>query len=196
MRRRSSNVAFIDFTTNFALVFVVLFILVAISLLPKKPVKEGIELSTDFVITMTWEDQNDDDVDLLIRDPAFNLLYYGKKDIGFMSLERDDRGVQMDIDRDASGNIVRYDGNREISTIRKAIAGTYVINVLMFAKRTPEPTKVNVSVMKIKPFKEIISRTYTLNSKGQQQTAIRMTLDEKGNVIDQDNVFEPIGVPQ
>ncbi len=59
--------------------------------------KDGkIDSKAEFLITMDWPDNHPDDFDLFVQDPAGNIAWYRRREAGFLTLDRDDRGGAND----------------------------------------------------------------------------------------------------
>ena len=179
----NSGDAFTDLLFNallgFAFMFFISFALI------QKPVDEGnIESKAEFIISVEWEDYHPDDVDLIVEDPLGNIVYFQNKEDGLMHLDRDDRGTLADrliID----GVNVENPANQEIITIRGIMAGEYIVNLLHYKANFVVPLKTKVKVEKINPSVEIVYfGNHFLTKTGDELTAVRFFLDEKGNVQD------------
>ncbi len=179
----NSGDAFTDLLFNallgFAFMFFISFALI------QKPVDEGnIESKAEFIISVEWEDYHPDDVDLIVEDPQGNIVYFQNKEDGLMHLDRDDRGTLADrliID----GVNVENPANQEIITIRGIMAGEYIVNLLHYKANFVVPLKTKVKVEKINPRVEIVYfGNHFLTKTGDELTAVRFFLDEKGNVQD------------
>ena len=179
----NSGDAFTDLLFNallgFAFMFFISFALI------QKPVDEGnIESKAEFIISVEWEDYHPDDVDLIVEDPQGNIVYFQNKEDGLMQLDRDDRGTLADrliID----GVNVENPANQEIITIRGIMAGEYIVNLLHYKANFVVPLKTKVKIEKINPRLEIVYfGDHFLTKTGDELTAVRFFLDEKGNVQD------------
>ena len=179
----NSGDAFTDLLFNallgFAFMFFISFALI------QKPVDEGnIESKAEFIISVEWKDYHPDDVDLIVEDPQGNIVYFQNKEDGLMHLDRDDRGTLADrliID----GVNVENPANQEIITIRGIMAGEYIVNLLHYKANFVVPLKTKVKIEKINPRLEIVYfGDHFLTKTGDELTAVRFFLDEKGNVQD------------
>ena len=174
----NSNLSFIDllfvqlFGVTFLFVLAVLLITPPIDDQQKKP-------KAEFLITLTWDGQVNDDVDLWVQDPADNIMFFRAKEIGFMHLDRDDLGH------------IKY--NQEIATIRGILPGEWVINTHMYSKRGSNPTDVCVRVDKLNPrFTTIIEKRYVMENKGDEVTVVRMTMNAKGKITEKSDIFKEL----
>lgn len=145
--------------------------------------KKGIiETKAEYLITVTWADNNPDDVDAWVEDPNGNLVWFRSRDAGLIHLDRDDRGLLNDT-LDINGRTVQNPLNQEVVTIRGIVPGEYVVNVHYYATQTGNPVPVNVRVDKVNPSLEVVYYdTLTLDHRGEEKTALRFRINEDGGV--------------
>ena len=146
----------------------------------------------EFIISAEWEDHHPDDIDLIVEDPQGNIVYFQRQQAGLMHLDRDDRGTLADrivID----GVEMENPANQEVVTIRGYMKGEYVVNLLYYMSNFITPLKVKVKVEKINPRLEVIYfNDFFLKKTGDEITAVRFILDDKGNVLDLNQLQKPI----
>jgi hypothetical protein len=142
-----------------------------------------IDSKAEFFISMTWPDDHPDDFDLFVQDPVGNVVWYRRRDIGFMSLERDNRGSVNDFML-VGGQKVRSSARQELVSIRGIVAGEYTVNVYHFTAHTDLPVPVTVTVEKLNPRVSVVAkRTMDMAGARVERTAARFTLDAKGDVV-------------
>jgi hypothetical protein len=181
MRRPyNTNLAFLDLLFNTLLCFVAFFAIALILINPESEDKK-IDVKAEFIISMSWPEDIDDDVDLYVEDPAGNLVSFSRREDGLMHLDRDDMGRSNDTIETDFGSI-EYNENREIVTIRGTVPGEYVINVHMYSKRSEGLTPVFVQVDKINPFSTVFTNTIDLRYNGHEETAVRIVVDKDSNI--------------
>ena len=122
------------------------------SISPVKKKKE-IEQKAEYVITVTWPGELSDDIDSWLEDPSGKVMYFRKKEVGLMHLDRDDLGSLNDTQFVPGIGMVNYPHNREITTIRGIMPGEYVLNVHLYRKRRKGdyPIPVTVLIEKLNP---------------------------------------------
>lgn len=180
-RQGSEQDVFTDLLFNtllgFAFMFAIAFMLIS------TPEKAGdIESKAEVLITIRWADKHPDDVDALVEDPQGGLVWYHNRDTGLMHLDRDDRGVFAD-NITINGVKVSNPINQETVTVRAAQAGEYVVNLLHYKSNYSEPLPVTVKVEKLNPSVSMVYYgTHQLTGSGDEQTAVRFTLDAQGAV--------------
>ena len=174
-RRHDEIDPFSDLLFNTLLAFVMLFALAVIFMNPKA--RTGvIDAKAEFIITVTWPDNNTDDVDTYVADPAGNIVWYNRREAGLMHLDRDDRGMFKDV-LIFDGKEVENPLNQEIVSFRGLSDGEYTVNLVHYIANGTEPLPVSVKVEKLNPsVKVVFYDTVLLGGTGDEQTAVRFTL--------------------
>jgi len=186
------NRAFLDLLFNCLLGFVFLFV-VSFTLIEIDKKKADIRTKAEFVITVTWELNNQDDVDTWLRDPVGNLIWFRTKEKGLMHLDRDDLGSANDTYHLPDGTTVEYPYNQEITTIRGIIIGTWVLNVHMYKKRQPNPTNTRIEMVKLNPSHQVVFvKDLMLERDGEEITVSRFEMDSNGRIISMDDLKTPL----
>ena len=181
-RQGGSQDAFTDVLFNVLLGFALMFI--ASLLLMQDPSKDGkTDPKAEVLITVRWPDRHPDDVDTIVEGPHGDILWYNNRDTALMHLDRDDRGLFADrvvLD----GVVVSNPINQETVTLRALQPGEYVVNVLHYKSNYREPLPVDIKVEKLNPE---VSLVYygrrNLEGTGDEQTALRFTIGEGGEVL-------------
>lgn len=182
-RNYHSNLAFLDLLFNTLLCFVALFVLSFVLITPEKQ-KNNIEAKAEFIITVTWDSEIDNDVDTYVEDPEGHLVAFMRREDGLMHLDRDDLGQTNDTVETKLGRI-EYKENREIVTLRGVSSGEYVVNVHMYLVRDKAPqTSVTIRLEKLNPYSVEMIKNVTLIEQGDEKTAFRFTLSKEGEVLD------------
>ena len=191
-RSYGSQVAFIDLLFNTLVGFVFLFVMAFILINPIAK-KSNVEVVAEFIIKIQWPSDSPDDIDLWMRDPLGNYVGFKSKDVGLMSLSRDDLGTSNDTVFDPQGTPIKVFRNEEMVTIRGIIPGEYIVNVHYYNKKVPiknsdekeyYPMPVQVQIEKINPYNVVYAREVFLQRKGQEITVVRFTVNEDGSVSD------------
>lgn len=180
-RRYHTNLPFLDLLFNVLIGFVFLFI---VSFLLINPIakRADIEVKAEFLITVMWPDDLEDDVDTYVEDPVGNLVWFRSREPGLMHLDRDDLGKRNDEVTTAAGTIL-FPENREIVTLRGVIPGEYIINIHMYFKVGQEPVPVTIQIDKINPYSVVLRETIELKNKGDEVTVARFSVKSNGDVI-------------
>lgn len=180
-RRRANSDPFTDLLFNALLGFTFLF-LIAIMFMNPVAKKGIIDPKAEYIITITWADNNPDDVDTWVEDPNGNLIWFRNREAGLIHLDRDDRGTVNDT-LNINGEEIQNPLNQEVITVRGVVPGEYVVNVHYYATETGQPLPVTVKVSKVNPALEIVYYGETiLEKKGDEKTAVRFVIDKSGRV--------------
>jgi hypothetical protein len=147
--------------------------------------EEGkVDTKAEFMITVEWPDNHPDDIDTFVQDPQGHIVWFRRREADFMLLDRDNRGG-LNAFVLVNGVKVPTATRQELITIRGIIAGEYTVNIYHFAALTGQPVPVTVMVQKLNPKVTIVAKeTIDLNQGGEERTAVRFTLDAKGEVTE------------
>ena len=183
-RNYHTNLAFLDLLFNTLLCFAALFILSFILINPSKN-ENNVKSKADYIITVTWPKEIDNDVDTYVQDPQGNLVAFMSREEGLMHLDRDDLGRINDIVQTPFGE-VEHKENKEIVTLRGFNRGEYIVNVHMYMRRDEaSSTEVTIQLDKINPvFKTVVIKKTVLINNGDEKTAFRFVLNKDGEVIE------------
>ena len=180
--RRLRADPFTDLLFNVLLSFTLLMFLAIIFMNPI-PKTGVINPKAEYIITVSWADNNPDDIDTYVEDPQGNIVWYHIREAGLMHLDRDDRGnfkdtIMMD------GEKINNPLNQETITLRGIAKGEYVVNIYHYLANTVDEIPVKVKVEKVNPTVQVIFYdTLFVNGKGTELTAARFILDKDGKVL-------------
>lgn len=130
------------------------------------------------IIELTWGHDLDADVDLWVQAPGDVPVGYSNKGGEVFNLLRDDLGHAND----------PSDVNLETAFSRGIKPGEYIVNVHLYRKkRIPLPLAVKV-VARVKTAtgsvtRNLVSREVKLKTQGEEVTAFRFRLTEKGELV-------------
>lgn len=157
-----------------AALVVVLFALVELAVFDKRQTR-SVETEGLYMVRVDWP-PGDNDVDTYVENPAGTVTFFSAPNVGLVHLERDDLGVQGDLERSIS-----VPTNEERVTLRAAVAGEYVVNV--HAYHTNKRVPVVVRLYTLRGNDRVIHRTrVVLRRQGDEATAFRFSLTESGAV--------------
>lgn len=176
-------VPFTDILFN-ALLGFSLMVFIAFALINPDAKSGMVDTKAELIITTTWPDNNDDDIDTYVQDPTGNVVWYHSMQKGFVTLDRDDRGNYLD-EVTVNGETVRIALNQESVTVRGILPGDYVVNVYHYTNPSSAPVPVTVKVEKVNPKLSVIYYdTLLLTKKGDERTVVRFTMDKDGVISD------------
>lgn len=163
--------------------FVICLILMSIT----KKVATTVEMKAEFIVVLTWnsnENGEADDIDLWVEDPVGNVIFFRRKEIGLMHLDRDDLGATNDVIITADGRKIMSTTNQEIATIRGLINGEWTVNLHMYKKKVKMISDVEVRIEKLNPSVSTIAHEkYRMSQDLEEITVIRFTTSEDGTVL-------------
>jgi hypothetical protein len=179
------GIATVDVCINLVLVFAVLLRL-SIVMANADQQKNQQTTHAAFLVKINWPSESQDDVDLYVSDPLNQIVYFRQRQIGLMSLDRDDTGREQNMVTLPDGRMVQSQFNEEQVNIRGIVEGEYVVNVHMYRKSDAIPTKVEVALFKSGAGgdMEIHKQMVTLSNERDEETAFRFTLTRDGGVLD------------
>ena len=153
-----------------------------------------------YEVILTWDGESEDDLDIYVQAASGHVVSFNNREGGqgsLISLDHDALGKRRNnsLQEGAAGKVVAF--NEEIVSFRGVTEGENNVTVHVYAKRDGEPSKATIKLIKIKPFKEIITREKVFSSVGQEKVAFRFTTDKNGNIIDINelpaNLLKPLG---
>ncbi|HJS86393.1 MAG TPA: hypothetical protein VJ779_13130 [Acetobacteraceae bacterium] len=176
-------VPFTDMLFNVLLGFAFM-VFIAFSLIHPTAKTGAVDLKAEFLITMSWPDNDPDDMDLYVQDPAGSIVWYHSKEAGLMTLDRDDRGDYRNTIT-VNGQTIRNPLRQEIVMLRGIVPGEYIVNANEFLAKSANKIPVSVKVEKLNPIASVVYYgTHEFDHKGQEETFVRFTLDSQGKVTD------------
>lgn len=180
-RERFKSDPFTDLLFNALLGFTFLF-LVAIMFMNPEAKSGIIDPKAEYIITINWEDNNPDDIDIWIEDPEGRLIWFRNTEAGLIHLDRDDRGKLNDTIT-INGEEVENPLNQEVVTIRGIVKGEYIVNLHYYASETGKPVDVNVLLVKVNPALEVVYYgTVKMGKAGEEKTAFRFNIGRDGKI--------------
>lgn len=135
MSRRHHHNAFTVYTD--VLSCILCFTIMAMAMLilavhPKAKPTEGVKPYAEYLVTLTWPDDRDVDLDLWMQDPAGKIIFYNNREDVNVSLDRDSRGFITNRTLLPDGTPL-FSSNREVITIRSIMPGDYLVAVGYFS---------------------------------------------------------------
>jgi hypothetical protein len=178
-----SNTGFLDLLFNLLLGFTVLFF---VSFLMIKPLvkKADAKNQAEYLISVTWPDDNRNDIDTWLEDPLGGLVWFRQKEFNMSHLDRDDLGHKNDSVVLPDGTVISCPVNQELTTIRGFIPGEWVLNTHLYKKNESKSTTVKISIDKINPrFKTVFFKELVFNTQWQEETVTRFEMLSSGEII-------------
>lgn len=181
IKNRQLSDPFTDLLFNTLLGFSLLFF---ISIIFMNPIAKlgNVNFKAEYIISVTWPDDQPDDIDVWVQDPNQNLLSYRDSNVGWLHLDRDDQGDFNDTVM-IDGVETVYPINQEVVTIRGIVSGEYIVNLQYYKSTTGQPVTATVKIEKVNPsLKVVYVDKVTLENEDDETTVVRFQLDANGDV--------------
>lgn len=189
-RERRWPIPYLDLSNTLFFFFVALFA-IALLAISDADEKKKIDTTSRLLVTLTWRDGSANDVDLAMKVPNDEVVWFRKRQAAFASLDHDNLGMGNTTVLDSEGAPVVAPGRDEVIYIRQTMPGTYVVNVNLYGQYGNEAEPVTVTLASVEPtYRQVVTRQLTLTEKHEEHTAFRFTVDDKGNVKSTDLVEE------
>ena len=183
---------FYDMLFNMLIAFVFCFIVALLAMNPKATKAGDVPAKAEYLITLGWPDNDPNDIDLWVQNPAGDVVWFRNREAGLMHLDRDDRGTSND-SIEINGRRVVNPLNQEVVTLRGIVPGEYVINAQYYeggkdkpvtpSARLGLPVEVTLTVVKVNPRAEVVYYGQrTLARPGDEATLLRFTIGREGAV--------------
>lgn len=172
---------FTDLLFNALLTFTFLFLISLFLINP--PAKSGIiNPKAEFLITVSWEDGNSNDIDTWVQGPKGSRVWFKQTQNGLMHLDRDDRGLTNDTQQ-VDGREIVNPLNQEVVTIRGRPPGEFIVNVHYYNSNDQLEVPVTIYLAEVNPTLKVLHyATLNLKKEGEEKTAVRFTLNNQGKV--------------
>jgi hypothetical protein len=183
-KRYDNHTGFNDLLLTIGLLFLIIIFITIITPDTHKETDGLIDPKTAYYIELTWPDGSAADIDLWVLGPDKKQLGYKSKDIGYMSLERDDLGNVNDYFY-INGRNYRNPNNIEMALIRTALPGQWWVNVYYYHPYTEKkPVEVKIRFIRMKNYQVLLQASIILSKRDEQRTVTSFVIDNKGRIID------------
>lgn len=182
-RKHYEEDPFTDLLFNALMGFTMLLFLTLLFLNPPSKKTGLIDTKAEFIVTTTWPDGSEDDIDTWVEGGDGDVVWFRHPDSGQMHLDRDDRGIANDTIT-VNGQKIINPLNQEVVTLRGKAPGEYTVNINNYKSTSTQPVPVQVNVVKVNPVLTVIYYdTIMLTRQGEEKTVVRFTVTEDGNII-------------
>jgi len=188
--RGDTRTSFIDMLISGQMNLFVIFMMALVLINPITAKKDGVETKAEYIITMTWPDDVDCDVDIWVRGPSGTIVWFRQRDADNMHLERDDTGTSND-SRVINGKTYITRSNTERWVLRSLVPGEYVVNAHLYrvgatcvqmVAKTGLPVRLVLS--KINPlFNDVHLKEIVMEKPWEETHAFRFSIDQSGNPV-------------
>ena len=139
-----------------------------------------------YEVILTWDVNSADDLDLYVQSAAGHVVSFNRREGGegsLISLDHDALGCRNNqLPEGVEGEMVRF--HEEIVSFRGVTKGENIVTIHVYSKVDEEPVSATIKLVKVKPFREIVSKQKVFQSTGQEKTAFRFKTDETGKVTE------------
>ena len=119
---------------------------VIVAVAPTKAKVDGVKPKAEFLITADWPVALDSDVDLWLVGPDRKPVFYGSREAGCASLDRDSLGYSTSQITLADGSTAQSESNKETTTIRCLAPGHYDVGVNLYSDRELAKGRASIPV--------------------------------------------------
>ena len=180
---------FFSFRPFIDVLFCCLLMLVAILFLLKTK-EEQVKMrppNTLYEVILTWKGESEDDLDLYVQAASGHIVSFNNREGGegsLISLNHDALGKSRNnsLTTDVNGKVIGF--NEEIVAFRGAVEGENIVNVHVYLKKDKDPIEATITLIKVKPFKEVVSKQKILMETGEEKTAFRFKTDRNGEITE------------
>lgn len=175
---------------------------VIVAVNPPAPKARGVEMKAELLATVNWSVDIDADVDIHMMPPSHHPVFYGSRDVGCATLDRDNRGFLDSIITLADGSTTKVDSDKETIAIRCIEPGHYDLGANLYAYRVGGVgqnssrglgLKVHVEIIALNPQVQVLfSKDITLDSVGQTVNWASFDMRRDGSIALVDPPLAPI----
>ena len=170
--------------------------IVIVAVAPAKAKVDGVKPKAEFLITADWRVALDSDVDLWLVGPEKKPVFYGSRETGCVSLDRDSLGFSTSQITLADGSTAQSESNKETATIRCIAPGHYDIGVNLYSDRElakgANAIPVRVEIIGLNPrVTTLFAGNVVLDQVGQTINVVSFDLTFDGQIKLTDPPLEP-----
>jgi hypothetical protein len=170
---------------------------VIVAVAPTKARVDGVKPKAEFLVTADWPVALDSDVDLWLVGPDKKPVFYGAREAGCVSLDRDSLGRTTSEITLADGSTAQSESNKETATIRCIAPGRYDVGVNLYSDRElakgAAAIPVRVEITGLNPrVTTLFAKDVALDQVGQTINVASFDLALDGQIKLVDPPLEPI----
>ena len=125
-----------------------------------------------------------DDLDIYVQSASGHTVSFNNREGGagsLIALDHDALGIRNNSLPEGEGVIVQF--HEERVSFRGVTGGENIVTVHCYAKRGDKPVKCKITLIKVKPYKQVIVKERVFEATGEEKTAFRFATDQSGNII-------------
>ena len=140
-----------------------------------------------YEVVLTWDGESEDELDLYVRAASGHTVAFNNREGGqgsLISLDHDALGKRRNnsLGEGEEGLVVNF--NEEIVSFRGVTEGENIVTVHVYSKRDEGPTAGTIKLIKIKPFREVVTKERIFSETGEEKIAFRFKTDKDGNILE------------
>jgi hypothetical protein len=169
---------------------------------PKSEHEGGVKEKAEYLASIEWDVNVDADADIHMLPPSKRPVFYGSRDVGCATLDRDNRGFIDSIITLADGSQTKVESDKETIAIRCIEPGHYDLAANFYAYRKDGVSqteannlglKIHVEIVKLNPeVKVAYTRDIVLDRVGQTVNWASFDMNRAGAITLVDPPLEPI----
>jgi hypothetical protein len=170
---------------------------VIVAVAPIKARVDGVKPKAEFLIAADWKVELDSDVDLWVVGPDRKPVFYGSREAGCASLDRDSLGYSTSEITLADGSVAQSESNKETTTIRCIAPGHYDVGVNLYSDRelakglTSIPVRVEITGLNPQ-VRTLFAKDVALDQVGETINVASFDMGLDGRIALVDPPLEPI----
>jgi hypothetical protein len=138
-----------------------------------------------YEVILTWDAESADDLDLYVQSASGHVVSFNNREGGdgsLISLDHDALGKRNNALPEQGGVITKF--HEEKVSFRGITDGDNIVTVHVYSKKDEAPIKAKITLIKVKPFKQVVVKEKVFETRGQEKTAFRFTTDKNGDILD------------
>lgn len=196
MRHGNPWVVYADVFSLALMSFLMMICVLILIPLSKQTADKDFHPKAEYMIVLDWDDTKNVDLDLWVKNPQGELIWYRNREVSNIGLDRDARGYISNRTQMPDGTVVDS-SNEEITTIRAILPGDYEVGVSYYSGSQKEGVDYTVKLIKVNPkVIEVKKLTGHLERVKDVDKALSFHIEQDGAVTvipNSDEPFLPIG---
>ena len=163
---------------------------------------EGVKEKAEYLASIEWDVNVDADADIHMMPPSKKPVFYGARDVGCATLDRDNRGFLDSVIALADGSQAKVESDKETIAIRCKEFGHFDLAANLYDYRIDKASqiasnrlglKVHCEIVQLNPTVRVLfSKDIVLDSVGQTINFASFNMDRDGAITFTDPPLEPI----
>jgi hypothetical protein len=175
---------------------------VIVAVNPPTPKAKGVEMKAEILATIEWDVNTDADVDIHMMPPSHKPVFYGSRDVGCATLDRDNRGFLDSVITLADGSQTKVESDKETIAIRCVEPGRYDLAANLYeyrinhfgaSSRRDLGLRVHVEILALNPqVRVLFAKDIVLDYVGQTINWASFDMSRDGSIALVDPPLAPV----